>query len=149
MIEYKKRKKGDFSVTVIVCISDGGGMMFNKRRQSRDIKIIEDIAALIEDKTLFISNYSAPLFEESSASVIAVSNPLDAAGRGDAAFVEDVKILPHANKISEFVIYKWNRNYPADLSLDISPESLGMTLVSSLDFAGRSHEKVTREIWKG
>ncbi len=139
-------KKGGTFVTVILCISDSGGMMFNKRRQSRDVKVVEDILDISADKVLFISEYSAPLFAGSRARV--VSEPLESAGAGDIVFIEDRHIMPYIDDIDGLVIYKWNRNYPADLSLDIDPERVGFVLDSSTDFAGNSHEKVTRLIWK-
>ena len=39
---------------VIVCIDDNGGMLFNKRRQSRDRKVLEDIS-LMTDKIWMVS----------------------------------------------------------------------------------------------
>lgn len=135
-------------MTVIVCVSDGGGMLFNRRRQSKDLEVTLDITRLTADKTLFISDFSAALFSESDASVIAVSDPLESAGCADAVFVEDRKLLPFADKIDELVIYKWNRKYPFDFMLDINPENAGMALFDVLEFKGKSHEKITREIWK-
>jgi hypothetical protein len=55
-------------------------MMFNRRRQSRDKALIEDIGKLCADGVVFISDFSLPLFEDGVADVIAVSNPLSAAG---------------------------------------------------------------------
>ncbi len=135
-------------MTVIVCISEGGGMLFNKRRQSRDALVILDIAKFVCEKTLFISDFSASLFESSTASVIAVSNPLESADENDAVFIEDRELMPYVDKIQELVIYNWNRTYPADFLLDLKPEESGMTLVSEVEFAGKSHEKVTRLIWR-
>ncbi len=147
MIKYFQGN-GGVILTVIVCVSDSGGMMFNKRRQSRDARVISDIVELVASQTLFVSDYSAPLFADSEVSIIAVSSPLEAAKPGDAVFIEDRALSPYASKISELIIYKWNREYPSDFHLDINPEGCGMALVSSLDFAGKSHEKVTRLVFK-
>ena len=84
---------------VILCLSDGGGMMFNKRRQSRDKALIDDIGNLCADGIVFISDFSLPLFEDGVADVIAVSNPLSAAGVGDYAFVENLQLHDFADKI--------------------------------------------------
>ncbi len=134
-------------MTVIVCISEGGGMLFNKRRHSRDKAVIADIATLTENRTLFITEYSEKLFRDSDACAVAVSSPLLSAEDSDAAFIEDVPLAPHKDKISRLVIYKWNEKYPTDTYLDISPREEGMHLSSSIDFVGNVHEKITREIW--
>ena len=135
-------------MTVIVCISDGGGMTFNKRRQSRDAEIIRDIEGLASDGAFFISDFSESLFSESEISAIAVSEPLACAKGGDIVFIENSGIAEYKEKISRLVIYRWNRKYPADTYLDINPEKEGMSLTASVDFAGKSHEKITREIWE-
>lgn len=134
-------------MTVIVCLSDGGGMLFNKRRQSRDIKVADDITELVGNGVLFISDFSLNLFSESPLSVIAVSNPLSAASRGDFVFLEDRGANDYREKIKRLVIYKWNRKYPTDFKFDIEPENVGMRLSEVAEFPGKSHEKITREIW--
>ena len=51
---------------IIVCLDDNGGMAFNRRRQSRDRVLIEDIAKTVGNARLYIDKYSAPLFESSA-----------------------------------------------------------------------------------
>ena len=135
-------------MTAIVCVSDGGGMLFCKRRLSKDKNVTNDIVRMSGGGVLFVSEYSEPLFSESDASIIAVSNPLSSAADGDFAFVEDVSLAEYKDKITELVIYRWNRKYPFDKSIDINPEREGMALCEISEFAGKSHEKITREIWR-
>lgn len=134
-------------MTVIVCLSDGGGMTFNKRRQSRDAAVIGNIERLVCDGALFISDFSLGLFSESSISVIAATNPVDAADTGDFVFLEDRGVGEYKAKMERLVIYRWNRRYPSDFKFDISPEAEGMKLLEETEFPGNSHEKITREIW--
>ncbi len=133
---------------VFVCISEGGGMLFNKRRQSRDKAVTADITAMLGDGALFITEYSAKLFRDSDASAVAVCSPLESAGASDSVFVEDVPISPFKDKITRLIIYKWNEKYPTDTYIDISPSAEGMRLLSSVDFVGNVHERITREIWE-
>ena len=137
-----------FIMTVIVCVSDGGGMLFGGRRVSRDKFVFEDIARLCDGGALFVGDISESLFSESDASVISVTDPLASADTEDFVFVEDRSVAEYAGKISTLVIYRWNRKYPFDFSLDLDPRAAGMTLSESLDFKGKSHEKITREIWR-
>ena len=134
-------------MTVFVCIDERGGMMFNKRRQSRDRKLIEDLVRHANDAAIYISDYSESLFEESEASVICVSNPLESARRDSCAFVENISISEYLSKIDTLVIYNWNRHYPSDMKLDVIPSEAGFKLLESYDFEGFSHEKITKEVY--
>lgn len=135
-------------MTLVVCVSDGGGMIYNSRRLSRDRVLMENLCELVGDGTLFISDFSAPLFVNSDVSAIAVSDPLFSAGEADFAFVEDRAVSEYKDKINKLVIYRWNRKYPFDMAFDLDPEKEGMQLLESIDFVGYSHEKITREIWR-
>ena len=135
-------------MTVAVCISDGGGMLFNKRRLSKDKNVTEDILKQAGEKKILISEFSLPLFSEYPSRVIAASDPLAEAEKDSFIFVEDRKIFEYKSKIDEIYIYKWNRKYPFDFKLDFDPLEEGMRLAEAVEFVGNSHEKITRELWK-
>ena len=132
-------------MTVFVCIDDRGGMLFNKRRQSRDSRVIEDVIRTAEDGVLYISDFSEILFEESDASVISVPEPLESAGKESFVFIENRHLGEHLDRIDRLIIYKWNRKYPSDFSLDVDPTAAGFKKKSTREFVGTSHEKITRE----
>ncbi len=132
-------------MTVIVCVSDGGGMLFNNRRQSKDATVLKDIRELVGNRRLLISPFSAKLFSEG---VTVSDSPLALAKGDELVFVENLALRPYFDKVDTLIIYKWNRAYPFDHALDIDTEKEGMTLVESVDFVGSSHEKITREIWE-
>ena len=132
-------------MTVFVCIDDRGGMLFNKRRQSRDSRVIEDVIRTAEDGVLYISDFSEILFEESDASVISVPEPLESAGKEGFVFIENRHLSEHLDRIDRLIIYKWNRKYPSDFSLDVDPTAAGFKKKSTREFVGTSHEKITRE----
>lgn len=135
-------------MTVFICIEDRGGMLFMNRRLSKDREVISDIAKSVGDGILYISEFSEALFSESDISVMSVSNPLDCAADGDFSFIENLPLKDAASKIKTLVIYKWNRKYPFDLSIDIEPQKCGFSLVEAYDFKGYSHDKITKEIYK-
>ena len=134
-------------MTVVVCVDDRGGMTFNKRRVSRDRTVYADIAADLGGKALCLSEYSLPLFSELDASVRVNEEPLLAGDGESVCFVENKAILPYLGKINKIVIYRWNRHYPSDMTLDIEPLSAGFKLLETLDLAGYSHEKITKEVY--
>lgn len=130
-------------MNVIVCLDDNQGMLFNKRRQSRDRKVLEDIAEMT--KLLWISPFSEKLFLESSCEVRMDELFLEKAEKGEFSFVENEEILPYIDKVEQIIVYKWNRKYPADFKFDVPLES--WKLLEQKEFAGFSHEKITREVY--
>lgn len=126
---------------LIVCIDDNNGMLFNKRRQSRDSELVKRIEAITEGKMLWMKEYSKPLFNRE---VKTDECFLDKAGENEYCFNEtvgDISVLPE-----KIIIYKWNRKYPSDLKFTF--DMSGMKKVSSFEFAGSSHEKITEEIYE-
>lgn len=132
---------------VIVCLDDRNGMLFNRRRQSRDRRVVEDILRELGEKRLLVNGFSAPLFERAGERIRVVDDPLAAAGRGDVCFVENLPLAPWAAAIERLTVYRWNRVYPADMRLDLALES-EWHLVAASDFPGFSHEKITKEIYE-
>ena len=122
---------------LIVCLDDKNGMLFNKRRQSRDKILIENMLELCKGETLYTNEYSALLFPENS---VAVCEDFDAVEKG---FVFAENFMVSEDEIQEIIIYKWNRVYPADTFFNISLDS--WRLAETVDFVGSSHEKITRE----
>ncbi len=132
-------------MTVFVCVDSRGGMMFNKRRQSRDVRVIEDIIRASDGEILYISDYSEELFSGRRADVICVQNPLDTAPANACVFVEGEHLGEYIDKIDKLVIYNWGEAYPFDFKLDIAPKDVGFKIKSRREFVGNSHKKVTRE----
>lgn len=131
-------------MTVFVCIDDKGGMQFNHRRQSRDRTQLADMLALVGRRRLLCHPYSLSLLEEGGAHPVADAQFLALAQPGDCCFVENLPLLPWADKIKTLVLYRWNRTYPRDLVLDL-PLPGAMHLCETVEFAGHAHEKITRE----
>ena len=134
-------------MTVIICVDERGGMLFNKRRVSKDRLVIKDLEKEVGDGILYISDFSEPLFADSEISVLSVSEPLSAAAKEDFAFIENFSLKEKTNNIERLIIYNWNRKYPYDFSLDIEPLKCGFSLISTTDFKGNSHDKITKEIY--
>ncbi len=132
---------------VMLCVDDKNGMLFNRRRQSKDRVLQQHVLALAGSRRLFMSPYSRKQFTDTgSAEIIVDEAYLEKAEAGDYCFVEDGDVVSHADRIEKIILFRWNRNYPADtfFTLDLS----GYILEKTEDFAGNSHEKITKEIYR-
>ena len=126
------------------CIDDKRGMMFNKRRQSRDQAQQSDLVNWCAGRRLWMNSYSAPLF--AGIEVCVCDDFLQKAGAGEICFVETCSAKGLEDRIEAVILYRWNRTYPADVwfELDLS----GYVLEKTEEFAGASHEVISREIYR-
>ena len=167
---------------LIACVDDEMGMTFNRRRQSRDRTVCENMIAMCQGSPLYIEEYSMKLFQDFHAANIRVidatypslheegyifaerpemieksisgewSETLEEAIAGRCPEVSEAGISGRCPGTSEnvvadkIVLYRWNRRYPADRYFPVNLNE--WTLISSEEFAGKSHEKVTKEVWE-
>ena len=127
---------------LIVCVSDNNGIMFNHRRQSQDGILREYLHKIVGENKLYMSPYSAKMFKEHPD--IVVSENMDKLPEDAYYFMEDAEVEWYT--ISEIILCRWNRDYPADRFLpDIKFE---FELKDTVGFKGSSHEKITVERWE-
>lgn len=131
---------------VIVCIDDNLGMTFNKRRQSRDILLIQKVVEMAKNSKIWVNKYSYPLFEEVGTVNVNVDETfLSEAANGEYCFVENKELKPFEKWIEKMIVFRWNRSYPADQTFDIDLSKWQLSEVS--EFEGNSHEKITVEVY--
>ena len=127
-------------MTLYICLDDRNGLRFNKRRQSRDAALLEDIRSQLTG-SLLIDGFSEKLIREAEIPYVL---PPETAGD---LFWEDVpteEILENCEKV---IIYRWNRHYPADVRWEPDLIPRGFHLEETSEFPGKSHEKITREVY--
>lgn len=130
---------------LIVCLDDRDGMTFLGRRQSQDALLRQDMLAYVDGHGLWMNSYSATQFGNDCN--ISVSEQPGEHAEDGYCFVENLPasiFLP----AEELVIYRWNRHYPSDKKFPLAQALEGMQLVSTVEFAGSSHEIITREVYK-
>jgi len=128
-------------MTLYICLDDRNGLKFNKRRQSRDAAVLEDIRSQLTG-ALLIDPYSEKLILETE--IPYVLPPEEA----EDFFAEGIPTEEIMEKTTRIVIYRWNRHYPADLRWEPDLDGLGFQLTETVEFSGTSHEKITREVYE-
>ncbi len=131
---------------LITCLDDNNGMMFNKRRQSQDCLVREDIIRNLQSSKLWMNSYSARQFKDfSEDSIFIDDNFMSMASEHDYCFAENISLSPYLNDINSLILYYWNRKYPTDRYFDIDLSD--WELKNTTEFAGNSHEKITKKIY--
>ncbi len=159
---------------IIVCVDKRMGMSFNHRRVSRDRVVSGDILEMVKGNVLWMAPGAEKLFEEAfkakeketddgkkeqeceekkqGAGELETErmwkvdpNFLEKAGAEDFCLVEGENLAGYEGKITEIVLYRWNRDYPADLFFEVDLSK--WELEERKEFSGYSHEKITREIY--
>ena len=129
---------------LILTLDNADGMLFNKRRQSRDRVMNEHILTLVGGRTLWMNAYSAKLFDLAAHPNIRVSETyLDNAGEDDFCF--DETIPPVGREAKTVYVFRWNRDYPADVRAGVDFSAYQKRIAE--EFTGSSHEKITLEIY--
>jgi len=130
-------------MTVYLCLDDRAGLLFNRRRQSRDAAVLADMAAAVPD-VLTIDAFSEKLISAAGIPYVLAGESLPE----DAHFFLEARdpdaLAPMAEKL---VLYRWNRHYPADVRWEKTPESHGFHLSETTEFPGKSHEMITKEVY--
>lgn len=128
-------------MTIYICLDDKNGLRFNGRRQSRDETVLEDIRQSL-DGDLLIFPSSEKLIRQ--AGIPCVLYPQGNASHFFAEELPNEELVKAAEKI---VIYRWNRLYPSDVRWEPDLSALGFSLTETGEFPGKSHEKITREVY--
>lgn len=141
---YRKSEWKGCNMIVIVCVDDNKGMMFNHRRQSQDKKLREHILNMVSPSILWMNSYSKRQFLEDNRVVVDEAF-LEKAAKNEYCFIENIDVTPYADKVEKIILFQWNRKYPADTFFPMNLSE--WTFVESEDFAGDSHDKITKEIY--
>lgn len=129
---------------LVLCIDDKGGRLFNRRRQSQDRLLRLDLLREAAGRPVWMNGYSAGQFDPAPENIRVAEDFYLRAGEGEFCFFEDVDPVPWLERAETVVLYHWNRRYPADRWF---PQPLaGWSVKRTEEFAGASHEYITKEI---
>jgi len=131
---------------LILCLDDRNGMSFYGRRQSSDRTVISRILELVADAPLWMNGYSAKLFPPEARTFVS-EDFLERADAQTWCFVETTDVMPYLADADTLVIFRWNRTYPGSLHFPERALQDGWQQVSTQDFPGHSHERITQEVY--
>ena len=124
-----------------VCVDNRMGLSFMGKRLSKDRLLREKLTELSGGK-LRMSVYSGKQFD---LGVYMAPGYLSGAAEGDWVFAENREYLDYSDRIEQIVLFRWNRDYPADVYFSFPGD---WTLVSCEDFPGNSHDTITMEVYR-
>lgn len=134
-------------MVIIVCLDDNDGMMFNRRRQSRDHAVKDRIGQISRGKRIWMNPYSYKLYEDlDETAVVEAEDFLVRAGEGELCLVETESLAHIEKKIEKLIVFRWNRTYPSDFRLDLDLSHWRREQVR--EFPGTSHERITEEVYR-
>lgn len=135
-----------FIINIIVTLDNKNAMLFNGRRQSRDAIVNQKILEIIQDRKLFLNNFSWKMFKFAEPKLSVTENFLKVAKKGDFCFVENESLKSIEDKIEKIYVFKWNRDYPGDFFFDINLEDWKQVYFE--EFSGSSHESIYLEVYE-
>ena len=104
------------------------------------------LLALAAGRPVWMNGYSLAQFGPNGGDLREAEDCLDRAGPGELCFVETADPAPWLERMEGLILYRWNRRYPADLHCTLPLE--GFVLTERREFAGSSHECITREVYR-
>lgn len=128
-------------MTIYICLDDKNGLRFNRRRQSRDAALLEDIRSQCTGE-LLITSCSEKLIREAE-----IPFRLYEEGMTGDYFAEEIPPEELLARTERIVLYRWNRVYPGDVYWNPDLAAMGFSLEGITEFPGKSHEKITREVY--
>ena len=135
---------------IIQCVDNRNGTFFNRRRQSQDRLLRSRILSELHGRRLWMNAYSLRQFQKELPLEVRLSVDEDflaKAGNGEVCFVEGLPLLPWLDRIEQVILYRWNRDYPADTYLDLALDAPPWSLAARQDFPGFSRPMLTEEVY--
>ena len=91
-------------MTVFICLDDNRGMLFHRRRQSRDKAVKEDMLQLAGQEKVWMNAYSAKLFEGAADRIMVAEDFLELMQAEDCCFLENIPLKPYEDRIKTIAV---------------------------------------------
>lgn len=130
---------------LVACVDDRGGMLFNRRRQSQDRLLRQDLLAEAGGRPVWMSPYSLGQFAPPPDNLRSAEDFPERASAGELCFFEDRDPAPWLEGAEAVILYRWNRSYPADRYFPLP--LAGWVPARREEFPGSSHQRITKEVY--
>lgn len=138
-------------MNIILCLSKNKGFTFFNQRQSFDRNMISDMIMHVDNKKLYISNYTKKLFDNLKINLenifVLDKHNKEQIGEDDFIFIEKKEeLIFFENDPKEIVVYNWNREYPTDYYFEF--DFSDYLKIKEECIVGNSHEEITKIVYK-
>ena len=129
---------------LMLCLDDRDGLLFNRRRLSRDVEVCRKALQLAGNRPLRMNAYSGKMFQ-ALPGVVEITEALYKYADSEAICFGETDI-PAMEQVSRLYVFRWNRVYPSDVKF--SPVAAGFRLTGKEEFKGNSHPMITLEVYE-
>ncbi|MFM1515608.1 hypothetical protein [Helcococcus ovis] len=138
-------------MNIILCLSKNKGFTFFNQRQSFDRNMISDMIMHVDNRKLYISNYTKKLFDNLKINLenifVLDKHNKEQIGEDDFIFIEKKEeLIFFENDPKEIVVYNWNREYPTDYYFEF--DFSDYLKIKEECIVGNSHEEITKIVYK-
>ncbi|MFM1536559.1 hypothetical protein ABGF49_07165 [Helcococcus ovis] len=138
-------------MNIILCLSKNKGFTFFNQRQSFDRNMIFDMIMHVNNRKLYISNYTKKLFDNLEINLenifVLDKHNKEQIGEDDFIFIEKKEeLIFFENAPKEIVVYNWNREYPTDYYFEF--DFSDYLKIKEECIVGNSHEEITKIVYK-
>ena len=136
---------------LITVVDNNMGLLFNNRRLSKDEELKKMIYFITNHRRLAMCFYSLDQFNDDSLQLftpeISITNVEPSEWTPCDFYFNEIYPLKEGEKfIDKIILFKWNRDYPSDTKLEIDLSLYN--LIKSSCFSGKSHNKITIELYE-
>lgn len=129
-------------IKAIICLDDNNGILFNRRRQSKDREVRRRMLKIVGNDILYMSAYSYRQFTE-GFDRLAVSDKLVDGG----FYFFETDDIPY-DDIDTLYVFRWNRRYPIDRVVDMGYFLNRFRLAGVEEFKGNSHDRIVLGVYE-
>lgn len=141
MISSANNSYNKHIMTTAITLEDRNGRSFWGKRLSSDREILRKLITM--SRTVYTDKYSYAHIPdgENGNFIIADKNKVL---ESDSLYWTEIGDIPE--ETDQLIVFRWNRNYGADRFYN--PLDHGWKMISSEDFPGYSHDKITMETYR-
>ncbi|MFI3260154.1 MAG: hypothetical protein R3Y13_00345 [bacterium] len=122
-----------------VTVSNNLGLSFFNKRQSSDIKVLEDMIKEAENSKILVNKSALDIFTKNNLEQHITTS--------ESSYVfYECDELSSIKDINILIVYYWNRDYPSDKFLKLNLNAYKE--LEKIEFQGNSHDNITKIVYE-